>query len=173
MDDPVGATAVHGIGGIWGVVAVGLFAEAVPLGTTNEHSGVFIGGGWYLFGVQLLAAVSLTIWGLASTFILLFLVSKISPLRMDEHEELLGADFSEHNMEPITCGCHDNKEVSKRESAPKTISNIFDEIAKKRERGVQRQGEDNFGYEGRFTLRSIEPRAVTSLKQGNRPHESI
>lgn len=47
VDDPVGATVVHGIGGIWGVWAVGLFAEdPLPLETTSGRKGLFKGGGW-------------------------------------------------------------------------------------------------------------------------------
>lgn len=63
VDDPVGASAVHGLGGIWGVVAVGLFAgDPKPLTTTNGRTGLFRGGGWYLFGIQSLAAFCLLCW---------------------------------------------------------------------------------------------------------------
>lgn len=63
VDDPVGASAVHGLGGIWGVIAVGLFADnPIPLETTSGRSGLFRGGGWYLLGVQCLSALSLACW---------------------------------------------------------------------------------------------------------------
>lgn len=172
IDDPVGATTVHGIGGIWGVVAVGLFAEAVPLGTTNGRAGLLLGGGWYFFGIQSLAALALTLWGISSSFILLFIIDKINPLRMDEHEELIGADIAEHNLEPIKCCPCDLKEsrVEKSHNLPTTV---FDKIANERERNFQKQGKDNFGYQGRFTLRTIEPRVVTVTKQDHNAQETL
>lgn len=73
VDDPVGASAVHGIGGIWGVIAVGLFAgDPKPLGTTNGRVGLFGGGGWYLFGIQSLAALCLLCW-VSKYFVVLIL----------------------------------------------------------------------------------------------------
>lgn len=99
IDDPVGATSVHGVAGIWGVLAVGLFADnPIPLTTTGGRSGLFKGGGWDLFGVQCLAALSLTVWGIVSTSIILWLISKIVPLRMNPTDELLGTDLVEHNI---------------------------------------------------------------------------
>jgi ammonium transporter, Amt family len=63
VDDPVGASAVHGLGGIWGVISVGLFADdPKPLGTTGGRKGLFKGGGWYLIGVQSLCALCLLCW---------------------------------------------------------------------------------------------------------------
>ncbi|XP_055845697.1 putative ammonium transporter 3 [Episyrphus balteatus] len=99
VDDPVGASSVHGVCGIWGVIAVGLFADnPIPLDTTNGRSGLFKGGGWYLLGIQTLSAFCLTCWGICSTAILLFFVDKIVPIRMDPYEELLGADMMEHRI---------------------------------------------------------------------------
>lgn len=99
IDDPVGASAVHGVSGIWGVIAVGLFADnPVPLGTTNGRRGLFKGGGWYLLGVQTLSAIALAAWGLISTYVLLWCIDKIIPIRMDANEELLGADLMEHRI---------------------------------------------------------------------------
>lgn len=97
IDDPVGASAVHGVGGIWGIIAIGIFAEdPYPLDTTSGRRGLTKGGGWYLLGVQTLTAVCLVVWGIGSTILLLWLINKIIPIRMDVHEELLGADITEH-----------------------------------------------------------------------------
>lgn len=105
IDDPVGASSVHGICGIWGVIAVGLFADnPVPLGTTNERSGLFKGGGWYLLGIQSLSALCLLVWGISSTFFLLWSINKFVPIRMDENEELLGADLMEHRIRHSSIG---------------------------------------------------------------------
>lgn len=99
VDDPVGASAVHGVCGIWGVLAVGLFADnPVPLDTTKGRRGLFKGGGWYLLGIQTLSAFCLTCWGICTTFFLLYIINKIIPIRMDPDEELLGADLMEHRI---------------------------------------------------------------------------
>lgn len=58
------------------------------------------GGGWYLLGVQALAVICIAFWGISVTFLLLWLVNKITPIRMDPKDELLGADYSEHNILP-------------------------------------------------------------------------
>lgn len=99
IDDPVGATSAHGVAGIWGVIAVGFFADnPVPLATTNGRMGLFKGGDWYLLGVQCLAAFVQTVWGLLATYLLLWLINKVVPVRMDPNEELLGADLMEHHI---------------------------------------------------------------------------
>ncbi|BES95458.1 Ammonium transporter [Nesidiocoris tenuis] len=97
VDDPVGATAVHGMSGIWGVLAVGIFAEnPYPLNTTNGRTGLLAGGGWYLLGVQALEALSLGSYSFVSTVFILWLIDKFVPIRMKPQEELVGADLSEH-----------------------------------------------------------------------------
>uniref|UniRef100_A0A1A9ZY94 Ammonium transporter n=1 Tax=Glossina pallidipes TaxID=7398 RepID=A0A1A9ZY94_GLOPL len=99
VDDPVGASSVHGVCGVWGVIAVGLFADnPIPLDTTNGRSGLFKGGDWYLLAIQTLSAFCLTCWGIGSTLLLLYFVNKIVPIRMDANEELLGADLMEHRI---------------------------------------------------------------------------
>lgn len=97
IDDPVGASAVHGVGGIWGVLAVGIFAQNPhPLDTTSGRSGLIKGGGWYLLGIQSLTCICLITWGILSTILLLWLINKVVTIRMNVHEELLGADLTEH-----------------------------------------------------------------------------
>ncbi|XP_045508309.1 putative ammonium transporter 2 [Colias croceus] len=99
VDDPVGASAVHGACGFWGVVAVGLFADnPIPMETTNGRSGLFKGGGWYLLGVQTLTALCLMLWGALVTMALLWLIDRVLPIRMDPYDELLGADLTEHRV---------------------------------------------------------------------------
>lgn len=51
-----------------------------------------------MLGVQALAVVCITFWGICSTFLLLWLVNKITPLRMSMEDEILGADLTEHNI---------------------------------------------------------------------------
>ena len=152
------STSVHLLCGIWGVVAVGLFAEPLPMGTTILPGGLFIGGGWYMLGVQSLEAVCLAIWGVLATSILLFIVSKITPLRMDEHEELLGADFAEHNIEPTKCQCccaSNQNETNHGKTSMFKANNItlFEDIRIRQENELKKRtvGVENFGYEGRFS----------------------
>ncbi|XP_039748212.1 putative ammonium transporter 2 [Pararge aegeria] len=99
VDDPVGASAVHGACGLWGVIAVGLFADnPIPMDTTNGRSGLFKGGGWYLLGVQSLTGLCLATWGALVTMALLWLIDLVLPIRMEPYEELLGADLTEHRI---------------------------------------------------------------------------
>ncbi|CAL8107424.1 unnamed protein product [Orchesella dallaii] len=99
IDDPVGATSVHGLSAFWGVLAIGLFADGETLlNLTNGRSGLFKGGDAYLLGVQALAAVSFSLWAGFITFLLLWIINKFIPIRMEAHEELLGADLVEHGI---------------------------------------------------------------------------
>ncbi|XP_050312668.1 putative ammonium transporter 2 isoform X1 [Anthonomus grandis grandis] len=119
IDDPVGATAVHGVGGIWGILAVGIFAQdPYPLRTTNGRKGLIKGGGWYLLGVQSLTALCIMSWGVTTTVLLLWFVNKIIPIRMNVHQELLGADITEHLVR------HSKKEVSRALSAFRAVLDI-------------------------------------------------
>uniref|UniRef100_A0A499FU05 Ammonium transporter n=1 Tax=Anopheles arabiensis TaxID=7173 RepID=A0A499FU05_ANOAR len=105
VDDPVGASSVHGIAGIWGVLAVGFFADnPLRMDTTSGRSGLFKGGGWYMLGVQSLSALCLACWGVCTTFVLLWLINKVVPIRMDPNEELLGADLMEHRIRHTQIG---------------------------------------------------------------------
>ncbi|KAJ8681428.1 hypothetical protein QAD02_017215 [Eretmocerus hayati] len=105
IDDPVGASATHGISGFWGAVAIGIFADnPYPLDTTSGRMGLIKGGGWALLGIQTLTAVILTVWSFTSSTILLWAIDKIIPIRMDAHEELLGADLVEHRVRHTQIG---------------------------------------------------------------------
>ncbi|GIY63278.1 putative ammonium transporter 3 [Caerostris darwini] len=99
VDDPVGAIAVHGTGSIWGMLAVGLFVERDTLMELSHGlTGLFRGGGWKLLGVQFLAVLVVTTWSMITTFLLLFIINKIVPIRMTPEEEKAGADLVEHNI---------------------------------------------------------------------------
>ncbi|KAJ9598650.1 hypothetical protein L9F63_010665, partial [Diploptera punctata] len=102
IDDPVGASSVHGASALWGVVAVGLFADnPYPLDTTNGRSGLFKGGGWYMVGVQFLGAFCFFCYRSSSSSMqipLVWCVNKIVPIRMKPFDELLGADLTEHHI---------------------------------------------------------------------------
>ena len=96
IDDPVGAVAVHMLNGIWGTIAVGLFAtDTVPSSTLN---GLFYGGGFDLLGKQLVAILAVGVWT-AVTITITFLVIKATiGLRASAEEEIIGLDATEHNL---------------------------------------------------------------------------
>jgi Amt family ammonium transporter len=90
VDDPVGAVSVHAVNGVWGTLSFGLFAM---------DGGLFYGGGWKLFGVQLLGAVSAFVWAFGLGIILFNVLKRTVGLRVSEEEELKGLDIGEHGME--------------------------------------------------------------------------
>jgi len=98
IDDPVSASCVHGVGGLWGMLAVGIFAKRDNLTGYTKYDGLIHGGGFYLIGVQTLAVVVCITWSVISTFIIIILIGLCMNFRMKEHEELIGADYIEHNI---------------------------------------------------------------------------
>ena len=93
-DDSLDAFGVHGIGGVWGVLATGLWATTAvnPAGA----DGLLAGGGASLLGVQLLAVGVTAALAFGGTFGLLALVNLVSPLRVSEHDERVGLDLTQH-----------------------------------------------------------------------------
>ncbi|WP_075721345.1 ammonium transporter [Roseburia sp. 499] len=97
IDDPVGAVAVHMMNGIWGTIAVGLFATTSAPGN-DSVKGLFYGGGFEQLGIQLLGVVSVVAWT-AVTITIVFLVIKATVgLRVTEEEEIVGLDAMEHGL---------------------------------------------------------------------------
>jgi Amt family ammonium transporter len=90
VDDPVGAVSVHGVCGVWGTLATGLF---------NMESGLFYGGGLKQLGVQALGAGAAFVWAFGLGLILFYAISKTIGLRVTPEEELKGLDIGEHGME--------------------------------------------------------------------------
>ena len=102
VDDPVGAVAVHCLNGIWGTLAVGLFAtDTVPENTVN---GLFYGGGFTQLGLQCLGIVSVLAWTAATMFIVFKLIDKTIGLRVTEEEEIVGLDAKEHGLASAYAG---------------------------------------------------------------------
>lgn len=89
IDDPVGAFPVHAVSGMWGTIALGLFAT---------EGGLFYGGGWHLLGVQVLGLIVLCIWGFVMTWLGLSLIRLWIPVRSTEEEEEMGLDISYHGV---------------------------------------------------------------------------
>lgn len=90
IDDPVGAISVHGIGGIWGTLAVGLFD------TTN---GAFYGGGVGILGVQIVGIAAIIAWTSLTVGGSLLVIRAFSSLRVSKEAEIVGLDFYEHGTQ--------------------------------------------------------------------------
>jgi Amt family ammonium transporter len=95
IDDPVGASSVHGVCGAWGTLAVGLFAQEAYGG----QNGLFFGGGFGLLGVQIIGILSVLAWVGAASFVLFGAIRAVRLLRVTPEEELRGLDIGEHGIE--------------------------------------------------------------------------
>ena len=96
VDDPVGAVAVHMMNGIWGTVAVGLFATSSAPG--SEIDGLFYGGGFRQLGLQLVGVVSVAAWAAACITVTFGVIKATVGLRVTEEEEITGLDATEHGL---------------------------------------------------------------------------
>ncbi len=94
IDDTLDVFACHGIGGIIGAIAVGLFATAA----VNNVQGLFYGDPAQL-GVQLLAVAVVSTFAFCGSYLLLKIIDKFSPLRVSPAEEDAGLDISQHGEE--------------------------------------------------------------------------
>ena len=101
IDDPVGAISVHGICGVWGTLAVGLFARHDDAFLGRENAGLFYGGGLEQLLVQFLGALIIAIWVLGASGILFKLMKSTIGLRVSEEEERIGLDIAEHGSPGI------------------------------------------------------------------------
>jgi ammonium transporter, Amt family len=79
IDDPVGAWPVHGLCGVWGGIATGIFGD-------------------YNLGVQVMGSLVIPVWSFATMFVLFSVLKALGYLRVSEEEEQLGLDISEHGM---------------------------------------------------------------------------
>ncbi len=104
VDDPVGAVAVHCLNGIWGTLAVGLFATNTAPGYSiadaagNEMVGLFYGGGFKLLGIQIVGFAATAAWTAITITITFLVIKNVLGLRVSEEEEILGLDSTEHGL---------------------------------------------------------------------------
>ena len=92
IDDPVGAISVHGVTGLWGLLAVGIFANG-----NNGVEGLVVGEGKQIIS-QLISMGVVLAWGLVTGFALFLLLRVTMGVRATEAEELEGLDISEHSI---------------------------------------------------------------------------
>ena len=102
IDDPVGAVAVHMMNGIWGTIAVGLFATKTA--PDCEINGLFYGGGFEQLKLQLIGFASVAAWAAITMFVVFSLIKAIFGLRVSEEEELEGLDSTEHGLSSAYSG---------------------------------------------------------------------
>ena len=99
VDDPVGAVSVHCVNGVWGTLAVGLFAAPVAAGYGNDAPGLLYGGGFRLLGVQALGALCTAAWAFGTGSAIFFALKKAHILRVPAKTELKGLDLVEHGQD--------------------------------------------------------------------------
>jgi len=99
IDDPIGAVAVHGMSGVWGTLATGLFA--VPLLAKNLATGtggLVYTGSFHQLGIQTLGLLAVGVWTFSASFGILWTLNKLWGIRVEPETETAGLDVSEHGM---------------------------------------------------------------------------
>ncbi|MCB6416038.1 ammonium transporter [Dorea acetigenes] len=106
IDDPVGAVAVHCLNGIWGTIAVGLFAtsSSPAFETAGIKEGLFYGGGFEQLGLQLIGFASVAAWTAVTITIAFLAIKATVGLRVSEEEEIVGLDATEHGLPSAYAG---------------------------------------------------------------------
>ncbi|EEC19430.1 ammonium transporter, putative, partial [Ixodes scapularis] len=100
VDDPTETFASHGICGLWGLLAIGLFPERDHLlDYTRGRSGLFVGGGWDLLVIQSVTAGCIIAWAILMSAVLLVIIKYTVGLRMSPEQEILGPDLVDHEIE--------------------------------------------------------------------------
>ena len=98
-DDTLDAFGLHGVGGIWGGIATGLFATSSVNGIVSKEAaseGLFYSGEFALLGVQIVAILACFVLSAITSFVILKVISFFSPLRVEEVQEVNGLDQSLH-----------------------------------------------------------------------------
>jgi ammonium transporter, Amt family len=99
IDDPIGAVAVHGMSGVWGTLATGLFAvPALAQRLATGTGGLVYTGSFHQLGVQALGLVAVGAFTFTASFAALFALKRLWGIRVEEETETAGLDVSEHGM---------------------------------------------------------------------------
>ncbi|MGN0138161.1 MAG: ammonium transporter, partial [Candidatus Methanomethylophilaceae archaeon] len=90
LDDALDVMGVHGIGGIWGAIATGLFSSAAS-------GGLIYSGDWHLIAGQFVAIVFTLVFCFIVSYVIIFVIGKLMKgVRISENEEAMGQDIVEH-----------------------------------------------------------------------------
>ncbi|MGA1865027.1 MAG: ammonium transporter, partial [bacterium] len=100
LDDAVGAISVHGINGVWGTLAVALFAQGKfsQNSMALSYNGLFFGGGFRPLAIQSLGIAAVFAWSFGIALAVFYAIHKTIGLRVSVEEEIQGLDYSEHMM---------------------------------------------------------------------------
>lgn len=95
IDDPVGALSVHLVNGVFGTLAIGLFAQDGITGAATGN-GLFFGGGFELLGKQLIGVLAAAAFVFPASLLVWYAIKKTIGIRVPLHEEIQGLDIFEH-----------------------------------------------------------------------------
>ena len=99
IDDPIGAVAVHGLAGVWGTLATGIFAvPALASNLATGSGGLIYTGSFHQLGIQALGLVAVGCFTFSASFACLWTLKRLWGIRVEEHVETAGLDVSEHGM---------------------------------------------------------------------------
>ena len=128
IDDPVGAVAVHCMNGIWGTIAVGLFATdtapgyAIADASGETMTGLFYGGGFKLLGIQLTGFATVALWTAVTITVAFLIIKKVVGLRVSREEEIEGLDATEHGLPSAYAGFAMLPEYIDEDDAPVAVT---------------------------------------------------
>ncbi len=97
LDDPVGALSVHLVNGVFGTLAVGLFAQDKITGAATGN-GLFFGGGMKLLTSQAIGVVAVGAFTFTVAFAVWYVIKLVMGLKVSREEEIQGLDIGEHGM---------------------------------------------------------------------------
>jgi Amt family ammonium transporter len=132
FDDALDVVGVHLVGGAFGAVSLG-FLAAYPI-VSNQHKGLFYGGGWHQLGVQALGPVAVGCYSFAVAWILGKIIDKTMGFRVSEEDEIEGVDLSQHAESAYdflatqlghpssSSMTHGERSVSDDDAEPETVS---------------------------------------------------
>lgn len=128
IDDPVGAVAVHCMNGIWGTIAVGLFATDTAPGYSIANAsgetikGLFYGGGFELLGLQITGFAAVALWTAVTITITFLIIKAVVGLRVSREEEIEGLDATEHGLPSAYAGFAMLPEYIDEDSEPVAVT---------------------------------------------------
>jgi ammonium transporter, Amt family len=99
IDDPIGAVAVHGMSGVWGTLATGLFAvPSLAANLATGRGGLVYTGSFHQLGIQALGLVTVGAFTFSASFGTLWTMKRLWGIRVEPETETAGLDVSEHGM---------------------------------------------------------------------------
>jgi Amt family ammonium transporter len=102
--------SVHGVNGIWGIIALGLFADGSYgdgwNGVAGTVRGLFYGGGWGQLGAQAIAAVVVMAWSFGLMYVFFRVQKRVQGIRVTRDEEMIGLDIPEMGVPAYPASPH-------------------------------------------------------------------